>query len=223
MSRALIVKNPPLIEAALIQQAAKFSSSIIADAMGRIGAMANTIKPVWRNARLLGTALTVELPWGDNLFLHKANCLVGPGYVLVASTGDCTTHAAWGDLMTRAAGKAGAGGLVIDGAVRDVADIEAMQFPVFAQGITPQSTSREKAGRINVPVRCGGIEVAPGDLIIGDSDGVVVVPRAKIQEILERAAAKSIWEEKRIKEIAAGQLEPDWMPEIMMKLGIKEG
>ncbi len=216
-----ILANAAPIDEKLLDRARKLSPALLCDALGNFGAMDYRVKPVWPGAVVLGTALTVNLRPGDNLLLHRAICQAAPGYVLVAATGGCTTNAVWGDMMTRAALKAGAAGTVVDGAVRDVDDIRDFQYPVFAVGAIPQAAHRDGPGSINVPVACGGVPVNPGDLVFGNADGVVVVPQAILAEALLQAEKKLAGENARFEEIAAGKLAPQWLGGKLKALGLE--
>ena len=216
-----ILPNAPLLNEQLVARARALTPALLCDAMGTTGSLDYRIKPVWPGAVVIGTALTVNLRPSDNLFLHRAICQAAPGYVLIAATGGCTGYAVWGDMMTRAALKAGAAGTVVDGVVRDVDDIREFQYPVFAFGSVPQGTHRDGPGQINVPIACGGVTVAPGDLVFGNADGVAVVPREIVAEILPLAEKKLAGENARFVEIGQGKLAPAWLAEKMKSLGLE--
>lgn len=147
--------------------------------------MSSEIKPLWAGAKVAGAALTVACPVGDNLTLHKAIELAKPGDVIVADAGGYKEAGGmWGEIMSLAARKRGVEGVVVDGAVRDVAALRAIEFPVFARASSPGPTSKKSFGSISEPVVCGGVLVAPGDIVLGDDDGVVVIPRARAEEVL---------------------------------------
>ena len=216
-----ILANAPLLEETLVRRAGRLSPALLCDALACVGAMDFRVKPVWTGAVALGTALTVKLPPGDNLFLHRALCQGAPGYVFVVETGFCTTNAMWGDMMTRAAKQVGAAGTVTDGVVRDVEDIRDLAYPVFAVGSVPRSTLREGPGLVNVSVTCGGVIVEPGDLVFGSADGVAVVPRKHIEEVLEKAEKKMAGEDARIREISEGKIAPGWLVDKMKASGLE--
>jgi len=218
---SVISANATIIAEEFISRLRILSPSLLCDAVGNGGAMDHRIKPVWAGATVIGTALTIKLKPGDNLLLHRANCQAAPGYVLVAETGGNTTNAVWGDMMTRAAMKAGAAGTVVDGLVRDIEDIHNFKYPVFAIGAVPQAAHRDGPGSINIPITCGGITVNPGDLIFGNIDGVVVVPRAMIEDALGKAEKKLADENERFLEIAAGKIAPQWLADKMKALGLE--
>ncbi|MFG1432994.1 4-carboxy-4-hydroxy-2-oxoadipate aldolase/oxaloacetate decarboxylase [Xanthobacter sp. V2C-8] len=152
------------------------------EAMGRKGALDSAIKPIRSGMKVLGTAFTCSCPPGDNLTLHAALKLAQPGDVLVAAAAGFTEQGLFGDVMASCAKGRGLAGLVVDGGVRDAAEIDAMGFPVFARAISIKGAVKETLGAINTPVVVGGELVSPGDLVIGDDDGVVIVPRALIAE-----------------------------------------
>lgn len=153
--------------------------------------MNSEIKPFWPGVKLAGAALTVRCHVGDNLTLHKAIELLQPGDVIVVDAGGYKeTGGMWGEIMTLAAKKRGIEGIVIDGAARDISILREMNFPIFARTSSPGSTAKKTFGSINRPITCGGILVNPGDLIIGDDDGVVVIPKDRIEETLKSGEAR---------------------------------
>lgn len=166
-------------------------SSAVSDAMGRDRrAMDAGIEPVYQGIELAGSALTVKASPGDNLVIHKAIAMAEAGDVLVIDGDGYVGTAYVGELMCTSCHARGLAGIVVDGAIRDRADIEAMDFPVYARGVHPQGPLKKDPGSINVPVSCGGISVDPGDVVVGDGDGVTVVPRTDAAEVAERARAK---------------------------------
>lgn len=209
----LIMDNPVKIPNDLMERVRKLSPSLLCDAMDSTGAMEYGIKPVKPGMRVLGTAITVKVNPGDNLFLHKAIYLSGKGYVIVLDSNGHKACASWGCMMTRAATAMGTEGVILDGAVRDVEEIRELGFPVFSCGAVPNGPTTNGPGRINSVISCGGVSVSPGDLVFGDDDGVVVVPPDKLENILLKAEAKAKSEEVRIKEIEDGKLEPNWVRE----------
>jgi 4-hydroxy-4-methyl-2-oxoglutarate aldolase len=153
--------------------------------------MHSEIKPFWPGVKLVGSALTVRCQVGDNLTLHKAIELLQPGDVIVADAGGYKeTGGMWGEIMALAAQKRGGVGLVIDGAVRDIPILRQIGFPVFARTSSPGSTAKKTFGSIGRPITCGGVLVNPGDIIIGDEDGVVVIPASRAAEVLEAGRAR---------------------------------
>lgn len=200
-----------LITEGLIERARKLSSTLLSDAMGCTGALDYTIKPVAKGMKTAGTALTVKMRAGDNLFLHKGITIGEKGYVLIADGKGHTGNAYLGELMAEAAKANGLEGIVIDGAVRDQDSLAELALPIFAKGISPNGPHKDGPGEINTPISCAGVAVQPGDLVFGDNDGVVIVPREKIEEILELAEKKLEYENKRKIEIRNGMIEPSWL------------
>jgi len=178
---------------------ASLHTPIISDALGRQGGMTSHIRPIFAGARIAGPAYTVLNYPKDNLMSHYALKHASSGDVLVIENGHGIHGSGWGELMSIAAKVKGLGGVVIDGTVRDIDELAEIGFPIFADGIAAEGTVKGTQGGINIPIRCGGVLVAPGDVIIGDSDGVVVVPHRRIVEVLK--AAQDIKEkEKMIRE-----------------------
>lgn len=201
-----VPRTPPELVEALRGKA----SSDVADAMGRFYAMDPGI--VSRTGLpLCGVAVTVNARPGDNLMVHKAMELAHPGDVLVVCTNGCTTSAVFGDIMGTTAVAADLGGLVVDGAIRDVEGLKALGLPAYSRAVTPGACDTDGPGEVNVPVSCGSVVVAPGDVVVGDEDGVVVVPREDAAAVLERVAAIEAGVGKRIAAIQAGEL---FKPEI---------
>ena len=163
-------------------------SAIVSDVVETPGAtMDSGIRPVDREATVAGAALTVKAVPGDNLIIHKALTMAVPGDVLIIDGGSHTETAFAGELMCLSCREHGLSVLVIDGAVRDRTEIAALEFPVYTRGTHPKGPSKRHLGSINVPLSCGGTVVRPGDVVVGDGDGVAVVPKESAEETLERA------------------------------------
>ena len=200
-----IVTGLPRASAELVEAFRGKAAANVADAMGRFGFMdpgivARTGLP------LCGVAVTVATRPGDNLMVHKALQVAGPGDVVVVSTSGGFTTAVFGELMGTTAVAAKLGGIVVDGAIRDVPGLAALGFPAFSRTVSPGACDKDGPGEINVPIACGGTVVMPGDIVVGDEDGVVVVPRADAEEVLTRVRALEANEAKRIAAIRAGEL-----------------
>jgi 4-hydroxy-4-methyl-2-oxoglutarate aldolase len=190
-------------------------TSFIADAMEGRGALDFRIKPVVSARVFVGVALTCESSPGDNLAFCAALAQCGPGDVLVAATSGYTGCALAGDLLLGIAKNRGAAGFVTDGLVRDTADLEALGLPCFAAGISPNSPSRAGPGTVGLPVICGGVAVSSGDLVIGDRDGVVVVPAAKIAAVIESLAQIRVAEAAFLAKVQGGLTEVGFMTGIL--------
>ncbi|MDE8588864.1 MULTISPECIES: 4-carboxy-4-hydroxy-2-oxoadipate aldolase/oxaloacetate decarboxylase [Micrococcaceae] len=183
-----------------------FGVSTVHEAMGRLGLMRPYIRPVYPGATLCGTAVTVLLQPGDNWMLHVAAEQLRPGDVVVAG---CTTECEdgfFGELLATSLRAQGAAGLVIDGGCRDVAALQAMDFPVFSRAINSKGTVKATLGSVNVPVVCANALVTPGDVVIADVDGVVVVPAARAAEVAAAARKREENEEAKRGRFAAGEL-----------------
>jgi regulator of RNase E activity RraA len=211
----------PAADPALLARFRGAASSNVADAMNRFNFMDAGIQP--RTGRpLSGFAVTVVARPGDNLMVHKALALAPQGAVVVVSTGGNTTNAVFGELMGRSAVAAKLGGLIVDGAVRDAAGLTALGLPVFSRSVCPGACDKDGPGEINVPISCGGVVVMAGDVVVGDADGVAVVPRHDAETVLAALTDLVRREQARITEIDAGQV---FRPEIdvyLKKKGVIE-
>jgi len=176
----------------------------VSDCLERSMAMDAGISPVAPPMRVVGQARTVKCMAGDNAALHAAINLVQPGDVLVADAGGYDGNAVWGGLMTEAARRKGIAGLVIDGSVRDTADIRASGFPVFARGATPAGPHKGFGGAIDAPVACGGVAVRPGDLVVADADGVTIVPLERVASTLQAFRVLTAKEKDALAALDAG-------------------
>jgi regulator of RNase E activity RraA len=191
----------------------------ICDAMDRLGAMDYRIKPLDPNLHLSGPALTVRTRPGDNLMVWKAIEVAQPGDILVIATYEHTLNSTIGDLVVMAAKAKGLAGVVCDGMARDVRGIRATGLPTFVLGVIPSPGTKDGPGEIGGPITCGGLPVHPGDIIVGDEDGVVVVPLADAPAVLERLKQVEKNEAQRVAEIGAGQLLPKGINETLAAKG----
>jgi len=218
--------NPPIrrtidrVPAALVEAARKFQASILADVGGRRGTLGGRIQPLSKSMKVAGPAFTVEVRPGDNLMIHAALNLAKPGDVIVVDGKGDLSCALTGALMAAHAQKAGIAGFVIDAAVRDTDDCAKGSFPIFAAGCNPNGPLKNSGGRINWPVSLAGTTVNPGDLIVGDADGVVVVPRETAAEIIRAAQAKVDSEDQRFAAIGRGELKQAWVAESLKSVGV---
>ncbi len=205
----------------VVHAAGGYAASILADVAGRRGTLDGRIAPLSPHMRCAGPAFTVEVRAGDNLMIHTAMAMARPGDVLVIDGKGDRTCALMGSIMINACRKLGLAGVVIDAAVRDTEELRELGFPVFAVGANPNGPTKFVPGRINWPVSCGGIAVAPGDLVVGDADGVVVIERDKAASLLAAAAKKVAEERARIADIVAGKnLRPQWLEGALRAAGV---
>ncbi len=214
-----ILPAPPRLDDALLGRFRGLASSNLADAMGRFNFMDPGIR-ARSGFSMAGLAVTVNCRPGDNLMVHKALELAAPGDVVVVSTGGNTTSAVFGELMCHTAAAKQLGGIVVDGAVRDVEGITRLRFPAYSRSVCPGACDKDGPGEINVPVSCGGAVVMPGDVVVGDDDGVAVVPRAHAAEVLELVAQLIAREKARVAEIAAGQFFKGEIDDTLRKKGV---
>jgi len=205
-----ILPSPPRLDAALLNAYRGLASSNVADAMGRFNFMDPGIQSR-SGLPLCGLAVTVNARPGDNLMVHKALQIAEPGDVVVVATGGNTTSAVFGELMCSTAMAQRLGGIVVDGAIRDADGITALQFPAYSRYLCPGSCDKDGPGEINIPISCGGTVVQAGDIVVGDRDGIAVVPRAHAAEVLDLVRHLMKKEEQRVAEIQSGTV---FKPEI---------
>lgn len=224
MSLPDIIKDFPRVEPELVTQAGQFQPAIFSDINGRRGALHGRIKALRARMKVAGPAFTVEVRPGDNLMIHAAMALAQPGDVLVIDGKGDQASALMGTIMMTACRQLGLAGVVMDGAVRDSLEIDEMDFPVFSVGTNPNGPTKQVGGRIGHPVSVGGVTVRPGDFVIGDGDGVVVVEREKLAELLPLAEHKVKAEAKRIEQIQQGNTSASWLSASLVAAGVlKEG
>jgi 4-hydroxy-4-methyl-2-oxoglutarate aldolase len=220
-----VIRHVERVSPDIVDRAAKFPSSILADVAGRRGALSGRIAPLSPSMAFAGPAITVELRPGDNLMIHAALALAQPGDVIVVDGKGDLSSALMGEIMCQQAVALGVAAVVIDGAVRDSEAIRTLGFPMYAAGLNPNGPTKSVPGRLNHPISIGGVSVKPGDLVVGDADGVTVIEREKAAAMLPLAEKKVADETKRIADIKSRKaLRPAWLDGALRAAGvIKDG
>jgi 4-hydroxy-4-methyl-2-oxoglutarate aldolase len=203
---ATIVRTIARADAAHISRLGAAGVATVHEAQGRSGLLRPYMRPIYAAARIAGSAVTVLCGAGDNLMIHAALAVVHPGDVLVVTTLSESTDGMFGELLAHSCRAHGVAGLVIDAGVRDTTELTELGFPVWSRAVSAQGTSKVIAGSVNVPIVCAGASIIPGDIIVGDADGVVVVPRDSASAVVKAVDQRLANEEKTRERLKAGEL-----------------
>ena len=202
----VVIENYTRTDTKIASDLGRYGVATIHEAQGRKGLLAPHMRPIYRGAHISGTAITVSVPPCDNWMIHVAAEICMEGDIMVVAPTSCSDAGYFGDLLGTLLMSRGVRGLVIDAGVRDVVDLEKMGFPVWSKCISAQGTVKETLGSVNVPVVCGGQTIHPGDVIVADDDGVVVVERQEAADVLTKSAQREEKEAGIRKRYAAGEL-----------------
>jgi len=205
----LVRRNPPRVEQAIVDAFARYGVATVHEAQGRTGVLAASIRPIYKGAHIAGSAVTVSVPPGDNWMIHVAVEQCSDGDVLVVAPTEPCEHGYFGELLATAVQHRGVRGLVIEAGVRDIAERERMGFPAWSKHVSPLGTVKERLGTVNQTIEIAGVRVEPGDIVVADDDGVVIVPHGHAQDVLAASAKRAEKEAQSRSRYAAGELSLD--------------
>jgi regulator of RNase E activity RraA len=214
-----ILNRTRAVDLGLARKFLKLPVANVSDSMWRMSAGGPRLRPYHKSGQMAGPALTVRSRPGDNLMLHKAIDMAAPGDIIVCDGGGDLTNSLMGELMLAHAVKRGVGGFVLDGAIRDVEAFLEVNLPMFAAGVSHRGPYKDGPGEINVPIALDGMVIEPGDLVIGDWDGVLAVPFDEVEGALARTQAKQDAEVKQMAEIKAGTSDRSWVDAALRERG----
>lgn len=218
-----VLQRTRRVDIEIVKAFSELPVAVVSDSMARVFAGGSGLRPMHRDGNLAGVSLTVRTRPGDNLMLHKAIDMAEPGDVIVCDAGGDTTNALMGELMLAYAVKKGVAGFVLNGALRDLDGFRETNLPTFASGVTHRGPYKNGPGEVNTPVNLGGMVIEPGDLILGDADGVVAVPYDAAATVLKAAQAKQAAEDKQMAAIQAGQNDRSWVDKALEATGCNLG
>ena len=203
----------------LLIRSERIATPLLSDNMNRLQGTSSGLRPIHKSGKMTGPAFTVKTRAGDNLMVHKAIDMASPGDIIVVDAGGDMTQAVIGEIMMRLAAKKGIAGFVIDGAIRDSAAFQEQNYPCFAKGMTHRGPYKEGPGEINVPITVGNMIVNPGDIIVGDEDGLIAIPLQFAEEIIQLGETQLKKEQVIFAEIESGTINREWVDETLRQKG----